>query len=186
MYALWQLSRVPSARTTKDRFDAGFSAVANGLLAASAYSVLFSSQTSSQAKSQQAWTARVMGDPGGRWLVGAVGVVVAVVGVVLAVRGAAPLVRRRPGLRRRGPAGRTHRARARRDRRRGARRGGDDGRRARPRGRVQYEPRKARGLDAALRTLRDTPVGPYLLVVVAAGLLAFGLYGLAEARYHET
>ena len=51
---------------------------------------------------------------------------------------------------------------------------------------VQFDPKKARGLDEALRTLRDTPFGPCLLGVVAAGLLAFGLYGLAEARYHQT
>lgn len=186
VYALWQLSRVPSAQEKKDRFDAAFSALTNGLLAASAYSVLFSGQTSSQANRQQAWTARVMGDPGGRWLVGTVGVVVAVVGVVLAVRG----LRRSfaDGLDFAGVDRKVERT---------VLTLGVIGSVARGVvvatagvlvlvAAVQYEPRKARGLDEALRTLRDTPFGPYLLGLVAAGLLAFGLYGLAEARYHET
>jgi hypothetical protein len=50
---------------------------------------------------------------------------------------------------------------------------------------VRYEPQKARGLDGALKTLRDQPYGPYLLGAVALGLVAFGLYGLAEAKYRR-
>lgn len=49
-----------------------------------------------------------------------------------------------------------------------------------------YEPKKAGGLDRALRSLRDTPAGPWLLGVVALGLVLFGLYGLAEARWRRT
>jgi hypothetical protein len=49
-----------------------------------------------------------------------------------------------------------------------------------------YEPNKAAGLDGALRSLRDTPVGPWLLGAVAIGLVAFGLYGIAEARWRRT
>ena len=48
-----------------------------------------------------------------------------------------------------------------------------------------YEPKKAAGLDLALRSLRDTPAGPWLLGVVALGLVLFGLYGLAEARWRR-
>ena len=51
---------------------------------------------------------------------------------------------------------------------------------------VTFEPEKARGLDGALRSLVKTPLGPWLLVVVALGLVAFGIYGLAEARYRRT
>ena len=49
-----------------------------------------------------------------------------------------------------------------------------------------YNPNKAAGLDGALRSLRDTPVGPWLLGVVALGLVTFGLYGFAEARWQRT
>src|SRR5262245_14761131 len=49
-----------------------------------------------------------------------------------------------------------------------------------------YEPSQAGGLDTALRTLLDASVGPWLLVVVAAGIVAFGLYCFAWARYADT
>lgn len=49
-----------------------------------------------------------------------------------------------------------------------------------------YEPKKAAGLDGALRSLRDTAAGPWLLGIVALGLVLFGLYGFAEARWRAT
>jgi hypothetical protein len=42
---------------------------------------------------------------------------------------------------------------------------------------------EATGLDGALRTLRDQPFGTVLLVVVAAGLAAYGLYSVSRARH---
>jgi len=44
---------------------------------------------------------------------------------------------------------------------------------------------KATGLDGALNTLRNQPFGGLLLGVVATGLVIFGIYGLAEARYRH-
>lgn len=44
---------------------------------------------------------------------------------------------------------------------------------------------KASGLDGALKTLRDQPFGGLLLGAVATGLVIFGVYGLAEARYRR-
>lgn len=44
---------------------------------------------------------------------------------------------------------------------------------------------KATGLDGALKTLRNQPYGGFLLGVVAAGLIIFGIYGLTEARYRH-
>ncbi len=37
-----------------------------------------------------------------------------------------------------------------------------------------------RGLGKALLTLRHRPYGQVLLVIVAAGLVVFGIYGLCE------
>jgi hypothetical protein len=45
---------------------------------------------------------------------------------------------------------------------------------------------KAGGLDAALRTLAAQPFGPFLLVVVALGFAAFGVYCFAAARAHKS
>jgi multisubunit Na+/H+ antiporter MnhE subunit len=50
---------------------------------------------------------------------------------------------------------------------------------------LQRNPGKAGGLDAALHTLVRQPLGPYLLIAVAAGLAAFGIYCLAAARSHR-
>ena len=47
------------------------------------------------------------------------------------------------------------------------------------------KPREAIGLDGALRKLVAAPYGPALLGLVAAGLLAFGLYCLVQARYRD-
>ena len=50
---------------------------------------------------------------------------------------------------------------------------------------VTYDPEKARGLDAALRALSDNSYGMWLLAVIAAGFVAYGLFALAEARYRK-
>jgi Domain of Unknown Function (DUF1206) len=44
---------------------------------------------------------------------------------------------------------------------------------------------QAKGLDATLRAFTKTPAGPWLLVVVAVGLVVFGIYSLAEARWRR-
>jgi hypothetical protein len=44
-------------------------------------------------------------------------------------------------------------------------------------------PRQAKGIDSALRALAHTPLGPWLLVVVAIGLMMFGAYSWCEARW---
>ena len=48
---------------------------------------------------------------------------------------------------------------------------------------VQADPSKATGLDGALHTLRDQPAGVLLLVVVALGFMAFGVYSFVRARF---
>lgn len=50
---------------------------------------------------------------------------------------------------------------------------------------LDYEPRKAIGLDGALNQLAHASYGPVLLGIVAAGLLGFAAYSIADARYHR-
>ena len=50
---------------------------------------------------------------------------------------------------------------------------------------VDYAPNKAVGLDGALEKLARESYGTFLLAVVAAGLIAFGLVSIAEARYRR-
>ena len=47
---------------------------------------------------------------------------------------------------------------------------------------ARQQPSKASGLDGALRTLRDQPLGGVLLTLVALGLAAYGLYSFARAK----
>jgi hypothetical protein len=42
---------------------------------------------------------------------------------------------------------------------------------------------EATGLDGALRSMRDLPAGPVILLVIALGLAAYGVYSFARARY---
>jgi Domain of Unknown Function (DUF1206) len=50
---------------------------------------------------------------------------------------------------------------------------------------VDYNSSKAVGLDGALAKLAHQSFGPFLLGLVAAGLVAFGLYSLSDARYRR-
>jgi hypothetical protein len=50
---------------------------------------------------------------------------------------------------------------------------------------VDYAPSKAVGLDGALEKLARESYGTFLLGVVAAGLIAFGIFSIAEARYRR-
>ena len=48
---------------------------------------------------------------------------------------------------------------------------------------VSSDPQKAQGLDGALRKTAATPLGPWLLLAVALGLVIFGVYSWCEARW---
>jgi hypothetical protein len=50
---------------------------------------------------------------------------------------------------------------------------------------IDYDAKKAIGLDGALRDLAHASYGPLLLGIVAAGLLMFAAYSLASARYRK-
>ncbi len=50
---------------------------------------------------------------------------------------------------------------------------------------AQHNPKEAKGLDSALVELLKQPFGPWLVGLVALGLLAYGLYSFVEARYRR-
>jgi hypothetical protein len=50
---------------------------------------------------------------------------------------------------------------------------------------ADYNSNKARGLDGALRKLAAEHYGTWLLAIVAAGLFAYGLFCVIQARYRE-
>ena len=49
----------------------------------------------------------------------------------------------------------------------------------------EYDPNEAVGLDGALQKLAHETFGPLLLGIVAAGLVAYGLFYLVKAAYRE-
>jgi Domain of Unknown Function (DUF1206) len=51
---------------------------------------------------------------------------------------------------------------------------------------VKAQPGQAKGVDSALRALAATPFGPWVLVLVAIGLIMFGAYSCCEARWFRT
>jgi hypothetical protein len=48
---------------------------------------------------------------------------------------------------------------------------------------LRTDPSEAIGLGGALATLAQAPHGPWLLGIVGAGLVSYGVFGLLEARY---
>jgi hypothetical protein len=50
---------------------------------------------------------------------------------------------------------------------------------------MDYDANKAQGLDGALRKLAAETYGTWLLSIVAAGLLAYGVFCVFQARYRE-
>jgi hypothetical protein len=48
---------------------------------------------------------------------------------------------------------------------------------------VEAKPQQAKGIDSSLRVLASTPLGPLLLVLVAIGLIMFGLFSLCQAKW---
>ncbi len=188
-YALWRLSEAAFGVTgEKPGPGPRIASLVRGLVylvLAVTVTGLLLGNTGSQASQQKEITARVMHHTGGRWLVGIVGVAIAVTGLYLAVEGL------RMRFMRYFPEGPISPVSRRMIRILGA-----IGNVARGLvfalvgllvvvAAVRFEPSKAGGLDEALKTLRDQPYGPYLLGVTALGLIAFGLYGLCEARFRR-
>jgi hypothetical protein len=50
---------------------------------------------------------------------------------------------------------------------------------------IDYQPSSAVGVDGALARLHHEPLGPWLLGLIAAGLLTFAAFSLMEARYRR-
>jgi hypothetical protein len=188
-YALWRLTEAAFGAGpdtgAKERLASLIRAVMYGILCFTTVSVLTGSSGSSQDRRQRGLTAQVMQHTGGRWLVGIVGAVVVVVGVYFAQQGVRRDIyghldehkinrRFRPAVAALGVFGNTARgivialvgvfviAAA-----------------------VTADPKDSSGLDGTLRTLAQQPFGPAVLVIAGAGLIAFGVFGIAEGIWSK-
>jgi type III pantothenate kinase len=50
---------------------------------------------------------------------------------------------------------------------------------------ITHKASESGGIDKALLTLRDQPLGEFLMLLAALGLAVFGVYGLCEARWRR-
>ncbi len=188
-YALWRLSEAAfgvagEGNGAGPRLKSLARAVVYAFLAYLTFKVINHS-ASNETRKQQDLTASVMHHPGGRWLVAIVGIIVVIIGVMLVIEG----VRRRfmKYLMTSRMSVKVRRV---------VERLGQIGVTARGivfaiagalvvDAAVTFKAAKSGGLDKALLTLRGEPFGEFLLLVLAIGLVIFGIYGLAEARWRK-
>jgi hypothetical protein len=190
-YAIWRLSEAAFGTAT-DGMKTGprLKSLVRGVIYAGfallTFKFVLGTPAKGQRQQQASLTARVMQHSFGRWVVAAVGIVVIVVGVAQIVEGLTKKFEKQ--LKMEELTGKTRDA---------VIRLGMIGTAARGvvfalagglvvDAAVTYDAKKSTGLDGALRTLANQPFGPWLLGAVALGLLAFGIYGLASARYART
>ncbi|MET9956794.1 DUF1206 domain-containing protein [Streptomyces sp. NPDC006339] len=50
---------------------------------------------------------------------------------------------------------------------------------------ITFDPKQAKGVDDAIRSFAQTPIGPWLLLAVAVGLVLFGLFSLGQAKWRD-
>ncbi len=190
-YGLWRLSEAlfgvsGEGRGGMARVKSLVRAVVYGSLAVTTAHVLAGSPPKSQDAQQQGLTARALGHPGTRVLVAVVGIVVVGVGLGMVWEGATRKFMRLLQVSAMPPRARQVVEKL-----------GMVGTVARGLvialagllavdAAVRLQPQKARGLDGALRTLAHQPYGGLLLGAAALGLIVFGCYGYAEARWHRT
>lgn len=186
-YAVWRLSEAATGVVGEgDRTGPRLQSLVRGLvyagLAVTAVSVLLGAR-GTQSGQQGSLAREVMQQPGGRWAVGLVGVIVLVVGVAMVREGWSKKFMRyfgylparlRMAVVRLGQVGTVCRG-------------------------VVFaiagflvvlaawnaDPEKAGGVDEAFKTLLEQPFGPALVVGLGLGLVVFGVYGLAEARWRR-
>ena len=150
-----------------------------------AVAVLLGAQQAAGSNEEDRITARVMKWPAGRWIIGVVGIAIVGAGVFNVWHGVTARFRKDMKLRKLG---------------RGGERAftivGCVGHVARGvvfgligfflvRAAYQYDPEEAVGLDGALAKVLQQDYGALLLALVAAGLVAYGVYCYLEAWYRE-
>ena len=193
-YALWRFVQAFAERCDSDdnaaatwAKRAGF--VGRGLvysaLTITTLKLVAGADHQSQNEKAHKSTAMVLGWPAGRWLVGAAGLVVIGVGLWNLYRGLARKFEDKWRIGKLSPSVRKWGGRA-----------GVLGHVARfvvfgligvfvTKAAVDYQPKDAIGLDGALQKLVHASYGPWLLGLTAAGLVAYGIYCLVDARLRD-
>ncbi len=189
-YCLWRLVRAAighgpeGSDTGFERLAAFASGLAYGALCALAIEILVSGHSGSSGSPKKA-TAGVFGWPGGTWIVGIAGVVMVAVALYQGYRGISHKFLKDSKVEQMKPTVKKWITRL-----------GTIGHLARMvvfglvgiflvKAAIDYNPKQAVGLDGALAKLTHYSYGPVLLGIVAAGLIAFAVYSLSDARYRR-
>jgi hypothetical protein len=190
-YALWRFVRALLGHGPEDS-DSGFDRVAafgSGIvyagLCAIAVEILLGSGSGGGSGNASKTTAGVFGWPGGTWLVGIAGAVLIGIGLYQGYRGLSKDFLKDSKTEQMSPRVRNWIEWI-----------GSFGHLARMvvfglvgvfliKAAIEYNPSKAVGLDGALAKLAHASYGPFLLGIVAAGLIAFGVYSISDARYRR-
>ncbi len=191
-YALWQAAEAAwgrrdegdDAKRTGKRGVSAAKALVYAVLAATTVSILFG-RDEGGAQQESLWTAVVLALPGGRVLVGVAGLAIMGTGGWLVARGVRTKFDKHLDTR-----SMPHPLR------KAALVGGAVGHAARGvvaalaglllvKAAKDFNPQEAKGIDGTLRTIAEQPFGRVLLLIAAAGLAAFGLFSLVEARYRR-
>ncbi|HWF82571.1 MAG TPA: DUF1206 domain-containing protein [Streptosporangiaceae bacterium] len=188
-YALWRLSEAAfgvagEGNGAGPRAKSGVRALVYAFLCYLTFKVI-GHAAGNETRKQQDMTASVMRHPGGQWLVAIIGLVIVAVGVALIAQGL-----RRTFMKYLATSEMSRKVR------RVVEWFGRIGVTARGvvfaitgvlvvDAAVTFSPSKSGGLDKALLTLRGEPFGEFLLLLAAIGLVIFGVYGLAEARWRK-
>ena len=190
-YAVWRLVRAALGHGPEGK-DSGFerlgglgSGLVYGGLCVAAIEILMGSSSAGSSSNPDRTTAGVFGWPAGRWLVGVAGAVFLGVAAYQLVKGL-----RRTFLEELETGEMSDGTKA------WITWIGTIGHVARAivfalvgwfllRAAYEFDAKEAVGLDGALTKILQAAYGPWLLGVVAAGLIAFGVYSLSEARYRR-
>ncbi|MDX2216819.1 MAG: DUF1206 domain-containing protein [Oculatellaceae cyanobacterium bins.114] len=177
------------AKHVVQRIGYAFSAIAYTGLAATAIKLISGSGSSSLSGSggdtTQDWTARFLAQPFGQWLVGIAGVIAIAVGISYLYEAYKAKFRRHLNLSTLNAKQQTWAVRS-----------GRFGIGSRGivfgiigiffvQAAIRSNPNEAKGLGTALAALAQQPFGPWLLGLVALGLIAYSIYSLIEARYRS-
>jgi Domain of Unknown Function (DUF1206) len=188
-YSLWMLARaaighgVEKVDSGTERVSALASAVAYGVLCVTAVGLLVGS--GSESGSPKAATGGVLGWPGGTVLVAIAGAVVIGVGLYQAYKGLTRKFAEEANTDEMSPRVRKAYTTL-----------GVFGYFARAvvfvlvgygliKAAVDFDPKKAVGLDGAVHELANSSSGPPLLWLVTVGLAGFAIYSFVDARYHR-
>jgi hypothetical protein len=189
-YSLWRLIRAAIGHGPEgsdkgfDRVAAFASGIAYGAMCALAIEILLGAGGGSGGNVKKS-TAGVLGWPAGTWIVGIGGVVLIGVALYQGYRGISKKFLDESKVEEMGPQVKKWISRL-----------GTFGHLARMvvfglvgvfliKAAIDYKPSKAVGLDGALAKIVNHSYGPFLLGVVATGLIAFAVYSLSDARYRR-